>query len=403
MVTAADIHQEACMEKISKSAGLYLHIPFCKKKCPYCDFYSITDLSLIQPFVRALKKEMELSGNTTLHFDTIYIGGGTPSVLGPEEIFLLIDTARGQFDFLPDVEITLEINPGTVNMSGLKAYRDAGINRISIGVQSFETLNLEFLGRIHSERDAALAVNWARDAGFDNIGLDLIYGIPGQSPEAWIQDLKRAVEFEPEHFSCYMLTYEPGTPMEKKRQQCFFQPMSDRVEATLFETANDFLTTRGYEHYEISNFAKTELPSARSRHNQKYWSYSPYIGLGPSAHSFIEPERRWNCRSVKQYVDRIDSGKRPVEGNEVLTRQQQMMEWIYLGLRTGEGIHMNRFNKKFDVDFRSIYKGVITDLTEKGYIKTEKNRCCLTRQGMLFLDSIASMLIHQHTENISHR
>ncbi len=375
----------------SEHAGLYVHIPFCIKKCPYCDFYSITDLSLKETFISALIQEMHMNCNVSFKFDTLYMGGGTPSVFGTKQVGAIIEKAYRLFRILPDTEITIEINPGTVKLDKLKGYKSSGINRINIGVQSFQDKNLSFLGRIHSSIDANLAIKWARKAGFDNIGLDLIYGIPGQSEKTWLLDLQKAVEFGPEHLSCYMLTYEPGTPLNKERQKGDLNPMNDSLVCNLFETTIDFLNTCGYTQYEISNFAQSS--SNKSRHNWKYWSFIPYMGFGPSAHSFLESERYWNCRNVKKYIKDLNIGKMPVEEREVLSKEQSMIEAICVGLRKTEGIDIDIFNKKFGVSFNRIFGEIINNLKEKEYIQFTQKRCALSIKGMLFLDSITSMFV----------
>ncbi|MBW1745487.1 MAG: radical SAM family heme chaperone HemW, partial [Deltaproteobacteria bacterium] len=273
----------------------------------------------------------------------------------------------------------------------LKGYHSVGINRINIGVQSFNDEFLDFLGRIHSTNDADLTIRGARKAGFDNIGIDLIYGIPGQTKKIWLSDLRKAVEFETEHLSCYMLTYEKGTPLDRERRQGRFKPVADSLLAELFETTMEYLTAHGYVQYEISNFAKNA--SRISRHNFKYWSFSPYLGFGPSAHSFIEPRRYWNCRSVKKYIENIKEGRVPIEEKELLSKEQRMMEMIYLGLRKTDGIDIDAIDENLGINFRQIFAEKIKQLEEDGYILPiqHKNHCALSRKGMLFLDSIASM------------
>ncbi|MBC2694003.1 MAG: radical SAM family heme chaperone HemW [Desulfobacteraceae bacterium] len=378
---------------MNKLAGLYVHIPFCRKKCPYCDFYSITDQSLKQLFVEALIREMQMVSSHPLLFDTLYFGGGTPSVLKPENIGRIIKTANGLFNISTDTEITIEVNPGTVTPEKLTEYKNIGINRISIGVQSFNDKILNFLGRIHSTNDAALTIRRARKAGFDNIGIDLIYGIPGQTKKTWLSDLRKVVEFEPEHLSCYMLTYEKGTPLNRERQQGKFKPVAGSLLAEFFETTMEYLTAHGYVQYEISNFAKNA--SKISRHNFKYWIFSPYLGFGPSAHSFIEPRRYWNCRSVKKYIENIKEGRLPIEKKEILSKKQRMMEMVYLGLRKTDGIDIDAINKNLGINFHQMFAEKIKQLEEDGYILRIQSgtHCALSRKGMLFLDSIAPMLM----------
>ena len=382
-------------------AGLYVHIPFCINKCPYCDFYSITDLSLKSEFIGALMQEMQLTRNDALQFDTLYMGGGTPSVLDAKNIGQIIENAHQSYEILDNAEITLEVNPGTITTEQLEAYRHTGVNRIIIGVQSFDQANLHFLGRIHTSTDANLAVKLTREAGFENIGFDLIYGLPEQTIKSWLLDLRHAVEAEPQHLSCYMLTCEPGTPLDKNRQEGRFEPLSERQVSELFETTLSFLSSHGYVQYEISSFAlarsdriSTENSEPnQSRHNQKYWSFVPYIGLGPSAHSFIELHRRWNHSSVKKYIHKLAAGRLPLEGKETLSLNQLMIEAVYLGLRQTKGISVDAFDKKFGVSFKAMFGEITTGLEEKGLIKYSQNRCALTPRGMLFLDSIVSMFI----------
>ena len=378
---------------MNKLAGIYVHIPFCSKKCPYCDFYSITDQSLKQPFIEALIREMQMVSSPSLVCDTLYFGGGTPSVFKAKNIERIIENAYRLFNFLHDTEITIEVNPGTVTTEKLKGYQSVGINRINIGVQSFNDEFLDFLGRIHSSNDADLTIRGARKAGFDNIGIDLIYGIPGQTKKMWLSDLQSAIEFEPEHLSCYMLTYEKGTPLDRERRQGRFKPVADSLLAELFETTMEYLTAHGYVQYEISNFAKNA--SRISRHNFKYWSFSPYLGFGPSAHSFIEPRRYWNCRSVKKYIENIKEGRLPIEEKEILIKEQRMMEMIYLGLRKTDGIDIDAIDENLGINFRQIFAEKIKQLEEDGYILPiqPKNHCVLSRKGMLFLDSIAPMFM----------
>jgi len=370
-----------------------VHIPFCVKKCPYCDFYSITDTSLKKRFISAVISEMDMICNLPFKVDTLYIGGGTPSVLKTEFITRIIETAYSLYKLLPDSEITIEVNPGTVKPKKLKKYKGAGVNRISIGVQSFQERNLNFLGRIHTVEDADLAIQWARDSGFENIGMDLIYGIPGQTRKSWLYDLEQAISYEPEHLSCYMLTYESGTPKKKDLEKGSFKPMGGKTVGELFTATTEFLAGKGYAQYEISNFARGK--NLRSLHNQKYWSFAPYIGFGPSAHSFIEPKRCWNKASVTAYIKDLEKGRPPIKGQEVLSRKQMMTESIFLGLRKANGIDVSEFNSRFDENFFKIFGKQIDDFEKKGLILTNQTSCVLTLKGMLFLDSITSMLVSQ--------
>lgn len=377
-------------------AGLYIHIPFCEKKCAYCDFYSVTDLSLENAFMDAVIREMELLGDSALTFDTIYLGGGTPSVLSAKAIDRMLSRAFMLFDIQRNAEITIEVNPGTVDKTSLRDCRQAGINRINIGVQSFSAAALKFLGRIHTAAEAESAIDTARRAGFRNLGLDLIYGLPGQSPDAWQKDLEHAVGVSPEHLSCYTLTYEEGTPLGKMKAEDRVEPLNDRTIADLFKTMQSVLGSYGYEQYEIANFAKRTKKDGtayRSRHNQKYWTSAPYIGLGPSAHSFIEPERRWNIADIHTYLSRVEKGVLPIDTKETLTPEQRLTETLYLGLRTKEGINIPLLEQTFDLDFHTRYGNTLEDMIQAELIELTQTRCALTPRGMRFLDGVVGMLV----------
>ncbi len=377
--------------KREQPAGLYIHIPFCVKKCLYCDFYSIADLTQTTPFLAALEHEMELAGPSPLTFDTLYIGGGTPSVLDPPAIEHIIAAAFQYFNIRSDAELTIEVNPGTVTLEEFDRYRLCGVNRLNIGVQSFSEKNLNFLGRIHSGKEALASIKWARQAGFENIGLDLIYGLPGQEKNHWLSDLDQAVRFNPEHLSCYILTCESGTPLDRLvKEGRISMPSGDRLKE-LFETTVEFLATHGYRHYEVSNFARlaeNDSEHWESRHNSKYWSLAPYIGLGPSAHTFSNSQRSWNHKRVAKYIDSIQADKLPVADSEVLTNEQMVMEAIYLGFRTAGGIDLVDFKYRFGMDFLTTYHGIIKNFKEEGLINVSKSRCALTTRGMVLLDSI---------------
>ena len=385
-------------QKSDQFGGLYVHIPYCVRKCPYCDFYSSADPSSVPAFLECLAFEIEMVGGIDLVFDTLYFGGGTPSILEPEAIARIIETIHRHFHFRDDVETTLEVNPGTVAREALAQYRRAGVNRLNIGVQSFNGANLEFLGRIHSREEAASAIEWARQVGYDNIGIDLIYGLPGQDKKTWLGDLNRAVEADVEHMSCYILTCESETPLGRDVNAGRIKMPEDGVVRELFDLTIEFLTTHGFRQYEISNFARqTEdgCDAHYSRHNQKYWSFAPYIGLGPSAHTFLSPQRRWNHRSIEKYVNQITAGKLPIAGKETLTREQMMMEAIYLGLRTTRGIDLEDFDCRFETRFEDVFKSKISEFKKDGLLELTDTRCALTPKGMAYHDSIAAMLTSQ--------
>ena len=375
-----------------------MHIPYCARKCGYCDFYSSVDHSSIPVFLECLVREIGMVGGIERVFDTIYFGGGTPSLLEPEAIARIIDAANRYFNIQADVEITLEVNPGTVTRDGLAEYRRVGVNRLNIGVQSFNSANLEFLGRIHSVDQASSAIKWARKTGFDNIGIDLIYGLPGQDRKTWLADLKSAIETNVTHLSCYILTCEEQTPLGRHVNAGRIKMPEEGLVRELFDTTIEYLSTHSFRQYEISNFARKiddGTEKYRSRHNQKYWSFAPYIGLGPSAHSFLSPERFWNCRTIEKYKDQITAGKTPIAAKEILTCEQMIMEAIYLGLRTTRGIDLEVFKRSFEIGFEDVFKSDISHLKKEGLMEMTNTSCSLTPKGLAYHSSIAAMLTSQ--------
>jgi oxygen-independent coproporphyrinogen III oxidase len=379
------------MDKASPDAGIYVHFPFCERKCRYCDFYSITDLQRIPGFLEGLKKEMSLAANSGQKADSLYIGGGTPSLLTPKQMGRIVDWAALCFNLGASSEMTFEINPATASTRDLQDYAAFGFNRINIGVQSFDDRNLAFLGRKHDAKQALAAVRAAKDAGFNNIGIDLIYGLPDQTPGSWKKDLVQAIKLGPKHLSCYLINYEPYTPLHADLQAGKFTPLSDLHAAELFRMTHDFLSVAGYEHYEISNFARGSR--WRSIHNQKYWNFVPYYGFGPAAHSFNPPRRWWNHRSLDQYLADIEQGIQPVSEDEVLNEEQQMIEALYLGLRQSDGIDFDRFQQAFQIDFKLYFHKALDRFEVENWIKIDDRNCRLTVEGMLFVDRVVDELV----------
>jgi oxygen-independent coproporphyrinogen-3 oxidase len=379
-------------------AGLYIHIPFCVKKCLYCDFYSLTDLAQTSTFAAALEREMALVGQLSLDFDTLYLGGGTPSVLDNAAIEQTVAAAFRFFNLRSDAEVTMEVNPGTASLEDFRRYRQFGVNRLNIGIQSFQEENLKFLGRIHSREEALASIRRARQAGFDNIGLDLIYGLPEQDEVHWLSDLNQAVQLNPEHLSCYMLTREAGTPLDRETAAGRIRLPAEDSLGQLFETTIDHLTAHGFLHYEVSNFARrddSDRSPWMSRHNRKYWSLAPYIGLGPSAHSYLEPQRRWNHRSLAKYLQDIRQAKLPIAEQERLTREQMIIEAIYLGFRTVQGIDLGDFERRFGIDFSMTYREKIAGFENDDLLTINDSHCALTRKGMVLLDGITAEFTSQ--------
>lgn len=370
-----------------KIPGLYIHIPFCLSKCHYCDFYSVTSIPGIPEFLEALFKEMEMYRGKFSCFDTVYLGGGTPSVLDSQQLRALLTYVRQNFNLLPGSEITVEANPGDLSQPFLEALREMGINRLNIGVQSFDPEILIFLGRRHSAEEAISSIKTARGVGFGNVGLDLIYGVPGQDMASWLGTLNRALSFLPEHLSCYQLTIEEHTHLGRRHAKREFLLPGEDLQYEFFMKTSEVLEEKGYIHYEVSNFARGM--ALASRHNQKYWDHSPYLGLGPSAHSFQNNRRWWNPRSLDRYITAIKSGKPPVEEVELLTMEQLQLETLYLGLRTKRGIDLKDFTKQYRCDLL-IEKGKrLTELKRGGLVSIENGYLFPTRTGLALADALA--------------
>ncbi len=370
-----------------QTPGLYIHIPFCQSKCFYCDFYSSTSLSVLPPFLEALFKEMEIYSSRFSSFDTVYIGGGTPSLLSHQQLENMLGGIRENFHLTSNTEITVETNPADLNRSYLESLREIGINRLNIGIQSFDQEVLRFLGRRHSLTQAISAVEASRKAGFHNLGLDLIYAVPGQTIDSWLDTLKQAVAFAPEHLSCYQLTLESKTPLGKRYEAGEFSIPGEDLQYEFFMKTSQVLEDAGYIHYEVSNFARETRYT--SRHNQKYWDHSPYLGLGPAAHSFCDHRRWWNYRSVDSYLAAVNGGNPPIEETETLTMEQLRLEALYFGLRTRKGIHLQDFKNFYDYDLFAEKEKMLSKLQEEGLISIQNGHLCPTPTGLAVADSLS--------------
>ena len=320
-------------------------------------------------------------------FDTVYIGGGTPSLLSPQQLKDILTGLEKNFDFTSDPETTIEANPADLDRSLLESMRDMGVNRINIGIQSFEDGVLDFLSRRHSAKQAMSAIETSRKAGFQNIGLDLIYAVPGQDINSWLTTLKEAVAFSPEHLSCYQLTLAAKTPLGIRYQAGEFLMPGEELQYEFFVRTSEFLKDAGYIHYEVSNFARGTKYA--SRHNQKYWDHSPYLGLGPSAHSFRDNRRWWNHRSLEQYITEINAGILPVEETEILTTEQLRLEALYLGLRTKKGVSLHDFKTRYRYDLFAEKREILNKLQEEGFIAIRDGRLYPTQAGLAVADSLA--------------
>ena len=380
--------------------GLYLHIPFCLQKCHYCNFYSVTSPEkMIHQFPTDLKAEIQIYARDPfwrgLVFHTIYLGGGTPSILPAASVAEVLSLLRQSFQLASNPEITLEVNPETVTTEKLEAFRRAGVNRLNIGVQSFDPAELTLLNRIHDHQQARWCLQAAKSAGFSNVGADLIFGLPGQTVTGWARNLAQLLEFAPEHISTYGLTIEPDTFLGREIEAGRLAAVHEEVEREMYLHTIETLTQNGYEHYEISNFAR---PGFRSQHNQIYWRNEAYLGLGPSAHSFAPPRRFWNSADVHDYHQKIVAGKLPVENQEILNREQQMLERILLGFRRTEGIDLAGFFTEFGEDFLVCYSKILAKLGFSpppfgDFLELKNNHLRLSRQGLLVYNEICAQFV----------
>jgi len=371
--------------------GLYIHVPFCQSKCNYCNFYSIKPNGNLPEYIHAILEELSLYSDEFSVFDSIYIGGGTPSLLSPEAFSEILNHARKIFRIANNAETTVEINPADASLHFLTALRQTGVNRLNIGIQSFDVNILRFLNRRHNTGQAVQSIEQARMAGFDNIGLDFIYGIPSQSIQSWKETLSQALSFHPEHLSCYQLTLENETPLGRRHQKGEFTLPDEDKQAEFFMTTSDMLEAAGYQHYEISNFARND--GFRSRHNQKYWQHIPYLGIGPAAHSLSGNRRWWNHRSVEKYLIDVRKGKRPVEGSESLTPSQKRLETVFLGLRTSEGIALKHFAEGDDAfSSQQDKEKTLDDLVQQGLVVIRDGFIKPTRRGLAMADRLALIL-----------
>jgi putative oxygen-independent coproporphyrinogen III oxidase len=341
---------------------------------------------LIPGFICALEKEIKKRAAKKQKISTIYFGGGTPSLISIKDVERILKLIKDRFSVSLDVEVTFEVNPGTIDFTYLRELKTTGINRLSIGVQSFNDEKLKFLTRIHTAAQAAQTMKDAKKAGFGNISMDFIYGLPFETQNLWKQDLKKALAMEPSHLSCYMLTIEPGTPLDEKFRKGLIAPLGSEAMLEMFKNTARFLSDNDYEHYEISSFSKG--CQNRSRHNSRYWDMTPYLGFGPAAHSYDGKTRSWNVKNIRGYIEGMDSGRLPVEDQETLTSRQKMMEMIMLRLRTLEGLDLEIFQTRFQVSFKTLFKDVLGSVLDQslGYFKDEK--FALTLEGKVHLDSI---------------
>jgi oxygen-independent coproporphyrinogen-3 oxidase len=369
-------------------AGVYLHIPFCKSRCSYCDFATdvYRNADVVERYVEALCREIETAkppkDGTSNEIDTIYLGGGTPSLLSPPQLKQILRAVRERFTVDTKAEITMEMNPATVTLETLREYKSLGVNRASFGVQTFNDRDLKLLARGHDANDARQTFKLLRESGFANVSFDLIAGLPGQTLDDWKRNLDEAVAMRPEHLSLYLLEIHKGTPLAEQLRTGRRPLPDDDLAAEMYELMIDHLAVAGYQQYEISNFAK---PGFESRHNSKYWTLDPVYGFGVSAHSFDGFQRYANERDTAAYVKRIEEF-----GVAEIVREgiDAASEFIFLGLRLNSGIDVNKYRERFGIDLQEKYRHEIDRVNEAGLIDITTEHINLTRKGMLFSNEV---------------
>ena len=371
-------------------AGIYIHIPFCNSKCNYCNFYSVASSKHLDAYVPALLKEIALQQPYLEKepIETIYIGGGTPSLLGYTQLASILEKLNKTFEIKPDAEITIEANPNDLNASKIKEFKNLFINRLSIGIQSFFKEDLKYLHRLHSPSQAETAVKRSQDAGFENISIDLIYGIPTLSDENWKKNLHYSFSLNVPHISAYSLTVEPNTALNKLITKGKLTPVNEEQSIKHFKVLMQQTRENDFLHYEVSNFCKKDY---FSKHNSNYWKGIKYLGLGPSAHSYNKVERQWNISDTQKYIEHLDSNKLLYE-KEVLSETDKLNEYIMTSLRTMWGCDLNYIETHFGISEKTrLEKKSVQFIDDKKMIN-EKNHLILSDEGFLFADGLAAEL-----------
>ncbi|HCL06785.1 MAG TPA: coproporphyrinogen III oxidase [Chitinophagaceae bacterium] len=370
-------------------SGIYIHIPFCRKACHYCNFHFSTSQQSRTAMTAAIAKEAIIRKSfISDHISTIYFGGGTPSLLTSDELMMIMKTLSTHFSIAPDAEITLEANPDDISADKLLEWKKAGINRLSIGIQSFYEEDLLWMNRAHNAIQAKQCVLLTQEAGFHNLTIDLIYGTPGLSDERWMANIETAISLNIPHLSCYALTVEPNTALDKLIQKGSKADVDQQSQAIHFDLLTTRLEAAGFEHYEISNFA---LPGFRSKHNSSYWQGKPYLGLGPSAHSFNGIIRQWNISNNALYLKSIEQDMVPSEA-EQLTDEQQLNEYIMTSLRTMEGCSLKRIEERWGKKNVVAIMNAAQKYVQEAYLNLSGNHLILTKKGKFLADGIAAEL-----------
>jgi len=372
--------------KSDSAAGLYVHVPFCKGKCPYCDFYSITDPGAERRWARALIREGQGYRADFSAFDSLYLGGGTPSVLPDDLLAELLAGLDALRPFASESERTIECNPNDLSPERIECYRSLGFNRISLGIQSLDDTELAFLGRRHRRSDTLRALDWVRERGPNNLGIDLIYGFAGHSIARWRSTLEAVLRYQPQHLSCYQLTLADRTPFGRAAATGQPRLATPEEQADLFLFTAEFLGERGFLHYEVSNFARDS--TYRCRHNLKYWSRAPYLGLGPAAHSHRDGVRWWNPASVEAYCRAVEVTGSAAAGREQLSSEQIRLEDLALGFRTREGVALEQLDPGAPRT-----QAAIAELLEAGLATLAAGRLRPTTRGFLVADGLSLLFV----------
>ncbi len=392
------LHPTESIQDLLETASLYLHIPFCHTRCYYCDFNTYAGiLPMRAAYVRALLTEIGLAGKMAQHDDgsrrrsrTIFFGGGTPSLLSVEQMQSLLDACFSAFVVDPDAEITMEANPGTLTREQLIGLKAAGVNRLSMGAQSFDADLLKALGRIHTPEEIVQAVQYAREAGFTSINIDFMFGLPGQTMQHWHETLDQALELRPEHLSLYSLIVEEGTLFHSWAQEGRIIPGDEDLCADMYEYADQRLREAGYINYEISNWA---LPGHSSRHNLTYWQNLPYIGMGAGAYSSFAGRRFSDEREPAAYIKQLKAKRIPEAESEVVEREQAMSETAFLALRTAMGLHLPTFEQRFGVPFTQFVGDRLRVVEDAGLLEYEENWLRLSTRGRLLGNEVFMRLL----------
>ncbi|MEQ8238033.1 MAG: radical SAM family heme chaperone HemW [Cyclobacteriaceae bacterium] len=378
------------MLQLDLMAGIYIHIPYCKQACHYCDFHFSTNQKSKDAMIRAMLVEIEWQkGYLNEKVSTIYFGGGTPSLLSGDEITTIIDHIYRHFECDSNVEITLEANPDDLTLEKLRDLKNSQVNRLSIGIQTFDEERLKYINRAHHTIEAVNSVKYAQDIGFTNLSIDLIYAIPPEDMGYWQLDLSKAIQLDVPHISLYGLTIEPKTAFGVQMKKGLFNEISEDTATRQYKYAIDFLKSSGYEHYEVANFSK---PGFRSKHNNAYWNQKPYLGIGPGAHSFNGDSRQYNIRNNGAYIkSMMEESVVPFE-KEMLSPTQKINEFILTRLRTSEGIDLSRLLEKYSFDMMKEKPKVIRQLTHQGLIEKKGESIVLSLEGLMVADEIALIL-----------